>query len=571
MIHVEELLASRAPHLAQKPWLSKPLTLILRYLTHERAFQSFAQDYPHLRGLDFIDQVLEYFDFDYQVSERHLERIPASGRVVIAANHPLGSLDGLSLVKLVSQLRPDVKIVANQVLMAIEPLNDLLLPVDNMSGQTARRSLARINQHLDQDGALIIFPAGEVSRLSPSGVKDGPWNTGFLRMARRAKAPILPVFVDGRNSLAFYLASAMFKPLSTLLLIKEMFRQSSRLLNIRVGEQVAYRDYQAQTQDLDRLAAQFRQHLYRIAKRKSGLFQTSQSIAHPEHPSVLKQDIERHPVLGQTADGQSIYLCRGIQGTPVLREISRLREVSFRAVGEGSGHRRDMDGFDTHYDHIVLYNPNDLELVGAYRVANGSQVLAEHGIEGLYTHSLFKYSDAMLPYLENGLELGRSFIQPKYWGKRSLDYLWQGIGAYLRNHPGPRYLFGPASISHQLPPSARDLLVYFYQLYFPAPEGLAEHRHPYSFADANVFALVDQFAGDNYEQDFKRLKALLANMGVSVPTLYKQYSEIAEPGGVWFGDFGTDPDFSDAVDGLVMVDLTCLKPKKRDRYLGSQA
>ena len=567
MIHVDQMLQSRAPHLAEKPWISKPLTLLLRYLTHERAFQSFEQDYPHLKGLDFIQQVLDFFEFDYQISDRHLERIPSHGRVVIAANHPLGSLDGLSLVKLVSQVRPDVKIVANQILMAIEPLNDLLLPVDNMSGQTARASLSAIHTHLDGEGALIIFPAGEVSRLSPSGVKDGSWNTGFLRMARRAKAPILPVFVDGRNSLAFYLASAMFKPLSTLLLIKEMFRQSSRSLKIRVGEAVAYADYQDQIRDLDALAARFRHHLYRIAKKKSGLFRTHQSIAHPENRQVLKTELERHEVLGQTADGQTIYLCRDIQGTPILREVARLREVSFRAVGEGSGQRRDMDGFDTHYEHIVLWNPNELELVGAYRVANSAQVMAEHGTQGLYSHSLFAFGPAMAPYLNQGLELGRSFVQPKYWGKRSLDYLWQGIGAYLQKHPGPRYLFGPASISNQLPPGARDLLVYFYQLYFPAPEGLAVHRHPYSFEDSQVYALVTQFTGDDYPKDFKRLKALLANMGVAVPTLYKQYSEIAEPGGVWFGDFGTDPDFADAVDGLVMVDLTHLKPKKRARYL----
>lgn len=570
MIQVEQWLNQSAPRLAQRPWLGRLAHLALRYLTHEKAFQGFAQDYPHLKGLDFIEQVLEYFDFDYQISDRHLQRIPTQARVVIAANHPLGSLDGLALVKLVSQLRGDVKIVANEILTAIEPLESMLLPVDNMGGQTARRQLAAIHEHLENDGALIIFPAGEVSRLGTTGVKDGPWQTGFLRMARRAHAPIVPVYVDGRNSAVFYWVSAMFKPLSRLLLIKEMFKQSSRTLQIRVGEQVDHRDY-VQERDLRQLAARFRQHVYRIAKGKPGLFTTSQSIAHPESKVALKHALEQHTVLGETPDGQRIYLCQNIQNTPILREIARLREVSFRAIGAGSGKRRDMDGFDTHYEHIVLYNPQELELVGAYRVADTASIIQQHGIEGLYTHTLFEFSPSMAPYFEHGLELGRSFVQPKYWGKRSLDYLWQGIGAYLRHNPHPRYLFGGVSLSQQLPAPAKDLLVYFYQLYFPAPEGIAHHRHPYAFNQDQVYALLDCFTAEDYESDFKKLKSMLANMGVAPPTLFKQYSEIARADGVWFGEFGSDPDFSDAIDGLVLVDLEKLKPKKRARYLGCNA
>lgn len=562
MINVDSLIQERAPQLVEKPWVYKPLTLLLRYLTHEKAFQEFATQYPHLKGLDFIDQVLEFFDFDYQISDRHLERIPSQGRVVIVANHPLGSLDGLALVKLVKQVRPDVKIVANELLMAIEPLHPLLLPVNNMTGQTARHALKRLHEHVDQDGALIIFPAGEVSRLSPVGVKDGVWNSGFLRIAKKSNSPILPVFVDGRNSLAFYLASAMFKPLSTLLLVKEMFKQSSRSLKMRVGHQIAFEDLPHQ--DANQTAELIRQHLYRIAKGKSELLPTRQAIAHPENRQVLKDALANHELLGETTDGQKIYLCKDIQGTPVLREISRLREISFRAVGEGTGKRRDMDKFDTSYQHIVLWDPNQLELVGAYRLGDASIL----GAEGLYTASLFKFGSEFAPYIEQGLELGRSFVQPKYWGKRSLDYLWQGIGAYLRQHPGPRYLFGPASIPNQIPPAGRDLMVYFYQLYFPAPPELLEHRHPYNLGQYDLFHLIDQFDGDNYEKDFKKLKGLLSSMGSSVPTLYKQYSELTEPGGVWFASFGTDADFADCIDAMVVLDLDKLKAKKRERYIG---
>lgn len=212
MISVDHLLDARAPGLAQRPWLGPTARLALRYLTHEQAFQDFERDFPHLKGLDFVDQVLEYFDFSYAISDQDLERLPVEGRAVIVANHPLGSLDGLALVKLVSRIRPDVKIVANDLLMALEPLRELLMPVDNMGGRTAKSGLKAIHQHLNQDGCLIIFPAGEVSRLSFAGVKDGKWNTGFLRMAKAAEAPIVPVHLDARNSLTFYMASAIFKP-----------------------------------------------------------------------------------------------------------------------------------------------------------------------------------------------------------------------------------------------------------------------------------------------------------------------------------------------------------------------
>jgi hypothetical protein len=193
--------------------------------------------------------------------------------------------------------------------------------------------------------------------------------------------------------------------------------------------------------------------------------------------------------------------------------------------------------------------------------------MAEHGIEGLYTASLFQYSATMQDYLAQGLELGRSFVQPKYWGKRSLDYLWFGIGAYLKLNPHIRYLFGGVSISNQYPKAARDLLVYFYSLYFAVEDGKAQANNPYQL-DYQTFAQMDDlFDGNNYQEDFVQLKCLLANMGLTVPTLYKQYSELTENGGVEFLCFGIDPDFANCLDGLVLVDMTKLKAQKRQRYL----
>ncbi|MCT6698554.1 lysophospholipid acyltransferase family protein [Rheinheimera sp. 4Y26] len=571
MINVDQVVAQHLPQLQQKPWLEKPVKGALKHLLHEQEFSTFAARYPHLQGIEFIEQVLQYFHFSYAVRDNELERIPTQGRLVIIANHPIGSLDGLALVKLVHEVRPDVKVVANQLLSAVTPLHQLLLPVNNMQGGTERRCLDRISQHLAAEGAVIVFPAGEVSRLKPNGIRDGKWHAGFLRFAKAAKAPVLPVYIDARNSALFYGASMLYKPLATMLLVQEMFKQKHKSIGIRIGELIPYDSFAQLPLETKACVKLFKKHLYRLGKNKAPLFKTQTAIAHPEDRQELKKAIAACELLGETSDGKQIYLYQSALSSPILREIGRLREISFRAVGEGSGMRRDIDRFDSYYEQLILWDNDELEIVGAYRFANTAKVIAEHGIDGLYTASLFRFSEQMTPYLAQGLELGRSFVQPKYWGKRSLDYLWYGIGAYLTRQPQLRYLFGGVSLSNAYPKAARDLLVYFYTLYFSEENDSAVPNLPYQLPFATLEQLQQHFSGNNYQADFTQLKHLLAHMGLSVPTLYKQYSEIAEPGGVKFLAFGVDPDFADCVDGLVLVDLTMLKSAKKQRYLGETA
>lgn len=235
-------------------------------------------------------------------------------------------------------------------------------------------------------------------------------------------------------------------------------------------------------------------------------------------------------------------------------------------MGEGSGRRRDLDSYDDDYYHLVLWDEEELEIVGAYRFIPTAPQLASKGLEGIYSNSLFHYDRDMTPILEQGIELGRSFIQPAYWGKRGLDYLWLGIGAYLAKYPQYRYLFGPVSISGGMPVAARDLLIAFYRLYFAPDHAMAQSRQPYP---ASLPQILAQFAGDDYQQDLLLLKSLLSNLGCSIPTLYKQYTELCEPGGVQFIDFGTDPAFNHCIDGLVLVDLTRLKPARYQRYIAA--
>ena len=308
--------------------------------------------------------------------------------------------------------------------------------------------------------------------------------------------------------------------------------------------------------------AKVRQALYAIGRRKQARTPEIEVLVHAVDRAALLAALRTLPLLGQTADGKRIHAGRLEPDSPLLREIGRLRELSFRAVGEGTGRRLDVDAYDGWYEHIVLWDPEALEIAGAYRVALGEQVLAERGVDGLYTASLFRYDCSALARLVQGVELGRSFVAPAYWNSRSLDYLWTGVGAWLRQHPEVRYLFGSVSASAALPPSARDQLVAYYRNYFGAGNEQARALHPFRFD-----GVAPDFGDLDAEDSFRVLKANLDRLGVKVPTLYKQYTELCEPGGARFLAFGVDPDFANSVDGLIELDLRRIKPRKRERYL----
>lgn len=568
MLNVDQVVTDNLPTIEKKPWLAKPVKAILKSLLHEQKFQNFEQQYPHLTGFDFVEQCLTYLNVSYSARDSERENIPRKGRCVIIANHPIGSIDGLALIKLVSDVRKDVKVVVNSLLMTLKPLQLILLPVNNMGGKTPKENLKAVNSHLNNDGVIIVFPAGEVSRLRPAGVRDTKWHSGFLRFAQQAKAPIVPVYIDAKNSAAFYGVSMMYKPASTLLLVDEMFKQQQRDIPMRIGRQIPYDSYRQVNVDIKSKTKLFKRHLYRIKKDNADVFTTQCAIAPQEDRKALKDALLHCEYLGATQDNKKIYLHRAQENDVLMREIGSLREQAFRAVGEGTNRRRDIDKYDQHYLHLILWDEDDLEIVGAYRLADTAEIVAAKGVSGLYSHTLFSFSDEMQPYLSQGLELGRSFVQPKYWGKRSLDYLWFGIGAFITKYPKYRYLFGPVSMSNTLPQPAKELMVYFYQLYFGVSKPLAQSCSPFVLSETVQARIKQQFVGNDYKEDFAQLKHLLANMGVSVPTLYKQYSELTEQGGVQFLDFGVDADFADCVDGLVLVDIEQLKEKKRKRYLG---
>ncbi|MCX6073074.1 MAG: lysophospholipid acyltransferase family protein [Campylobacterales bacterium] len=572
MISVEQLLKKEYPSLFAYPTIiSKSIIGFTRFLIHENSINHFIQLHETKSGLDFIDAVLKHLNVSYKVIHREIENIPAIGKVIIVANHPLGALDALTLIQMVCSIRQDkkVKIVANKILSSIPQLKEFLISVDNMNEKLSKNSLRQIDTALQAEEVVIFFPSGEVSRAGFFGLKEGSWKGGFIKFAKRNSTPILPVFIKARNSWLFYASSWIYKPLGALLLSHEIFAARNHIFDFKVGGVINPRAFNDSAMSEKHHAKLFRKHLLKLSRGKIGIYPTECSIAHPVSRQEIRQELKRGELLGTTTDNKQIYLIEHDNALNIINEIGRLREYSFRKVGEGSGKSRDIDEYDRYYHHLVLWDDDELEVVGAYRIGECGWILSWLGKEGLYLNELCDMHNEFDFILEDAIELGRSFVQPKYWGSRALDYLWQGIGAYLSHNPHIKYMIGPVSISGNFPKSAQDALVYFYSHYFGGDHSLLCAKSPYRLSEFVRVEFMEFFKGDNYKEDFMRLKNHLKSFDVGVPTLYKQYTELCEEGGIKFMDFGIDVDFNNCIDGYIVVDIRKIKEAKRQRYINN--
>jgi putative hemolysin len=567
MLSIEQSLVERLPWLAQYPGIRRPMAGVLGRLADEDGFNRVLDRVGAATGFDFVERVLDVLGTSYHVNSREREHIPVDGPMLVVANHPLGMQDVLALLQLIGSVRTDVRILGNDWLATVPQLGRLLLPVD-VFGKGAASRLRSIYRALDNGEALIVFPAGEVSRVRADGVRDGRWSEGFARLSLRRKVPVLPVHIAARNSTMFYGMSMLAKPLSTAMLPREAVASGSRRIGFSIGALIAASELDQRSGGSPTHAAKLmRRHVYRVGQHRGLIFGGQAPLAHPEPAGQVAAELTKAEKLTDLNDGKQLLLFKGAADSVVMREIGRLRELTFRKVGEGTGARRDLDACDPHYEHLVLWDPQVLRIVGSYRFGHGGRLLTEHGMAGLYTSSLFNYSPALESRLAQGLELGRSFIAPAYWRSRALDQLWQGIGLYLQRHRELRYLFGPVSMSVSLPREAREWIAAAHQHYFGAP-GLAAARQPFVVSAEVSRGVQLALEGLDAAAGLGELKHHLDALGVSLPVLYRQYVDLVEPAGVQFLDFGEDPDFSGCVDGLVMLDLAALKPAKRARYLG---
>ena len=565
MVNIQKTISIKYPTIAKLPFvIKKPIFSFIKKVIRENEINTFLKTYENTGPFEFIDGVLDYFDFSYKVSSNQVENIPSSGRVVIIANHPLGALDALSLINLVKQVRSDIKIVANDVLSQINQLKPILLSIDAFGLKTSKESIEQIYSSLDNEEVVIVFPSGEVSRARPDGVKDTKWHKGFLKFALKKNAPILPIYIKAKNSAFFYTISTINKKLSAALLPYEMFNKKNKSLEFVIGEIIPFKSFQQNNFDIKTKVKLFKKHLYNISKNKKPIFITQRCIARPENRQYIKEELSLAIVLGETNDGKKIYLFDYKKESSVMKEISRLREFTFRKVEEGTGKKRDLDEFDEYYKHIVLWDDVKLEIVGSYRIGESDFINEYFGKEGFYSNSLFNFNKEFDPYLTNSIELGRSFVQPKYWGSRALDYLWQGIGAYLYKNPHIRYMFGPVSLSSSIPKGAQNLIIYYYSKYYSNKSDFLSPINPFTITKNEKDEMNSIF---NEKENFLLLKEQLECYNTTVPTLYKQYSDLCEKDGISFMGFNVDENFNNCVDSFILVDIKSMKEKKRKRYI----
>ena len=547
---------------------------------------------PNPGGLPFPLRVLNAMQIRTDVTEADRERIPASEPLLIVANHPFGAIEGLALLELIREKRPDVRVMANYILNRIPELRQDMVFVDPFGlPSSAARNVRALRESLDwlNDGhALIIFPAGEVASFTPKAfrVRDPRWHPTVAALLRHSpeNTHVLPVFVPGSASLLFHLLGKIHPRLRTLRLPREMLRLKRRAITLRIGSAIPRESLIRRFfSDEDALRyLRFRTFLLAGRTGPSAFSlrmqqltldtdeRTDEAIIPAVSPEAVENELNALPSdsLLLFEGDYALYAARGEAIPTVLREIGRLREITFRAAGEGTGRPQDTDTFDAAYYQIILWHRKRREIIGCYRLALSDLLMETHGTEALYTRSLFKFDERFLGYLPGpAVELGRSFVRPDCQRAFApLLLLWRGVLRFIANHPRYTVLFGPVSISNGYRTAARDMLVeYLHQSCYdktlaryvsarlpPKRPHFAEWHHP-DYAD---------FLSS--EDDVNAALAEIEEGKREMPVLIRQYLKL----GGRIAAFNVDPDFGTVVDGLIVVDLLKAPPRDIARYMG---
>ncbi len=536
-----------------------------------------------------LQSLLAEMRVDLRVGPVDRSRIPASGPVLVVANHPYGVLDGALLTVLLTGARPDVKIFTNFVLSDIPELRRHCIFVDpfqtDRSIDSNREALREALDWLQQGGMLAIFPAGEVSHWQkPAGqIADPAWNDTAARLIRRTGAAALPVYFCGSNGVGFQLLSIIHPKLRTAFLLQEFLQQEGKAIEVRVGSAIPA-DVINTVAD-DREATEYlRWRTYLLARRNKSetswpaalrsriASRIQEPVAPAVQPELLANEIENLPATSCLAENADFAVHLGMteEIPQLLLEVGRLREMTFREAGEGTGKSSDLDSFDKYYRHILLWHKTKRELVGAYRVGNTAEILAERGVNGLYTSTLFRYDEKIFQKLGPALELGRSFVRAEYQRQYApLLLLWKGIARLVAMHPETPVLFGAVSISNDYNDASREMIYRFFEARMKEDDlaGLIEPRRPFRPARLRRW---DCRGMCRALHDLDQLSQPITDVevdGKGLPILLRQYAKI---GGKLLG-FNVDRKFSNVLDGLVVVDLRQTDPAVLDRYMGREA
>jgi putative hemolysin len=558
-----------------RPYLQR----ILRLATLNSRYHSMP---PEDRAKDFLGEALRVLNITLAFSPGDLSRIPSNGPLVVVANHPFGGLEGLALAWLLRKARPDVKIMANHLLSAIPEMREHIIAVDPF-GRSENRNAGPLKQALRwlrAGGLLAVFPAGEVSsfNLRKRAVLDPEWKPAVARLALLGRAPVLPVFFHGANSPMFQVLGLAHSRLRTVLLPRELLNKDGRTLRVSIGSPLPFSKLRTFRDDI--LATSFlRMHTYVLGKRGRLSAARRQSgkdkpVAGVGDAALLRAEVAALPTERTlTVGGRfAVFVAKGREIPHTLHEIGRLREVSFRQVGEGSGRPLDLDSFDDYYEHLVLWDREAGEVAGAYRLGRADDILETIGPKGLYTYTLFTFQKDFLGRINPALELGRAFVQRKHRkGYAPLLLLWKGIGAYVARNPRYRFLFGPASISDDYSPFSRSLIMEFFAERDGGMglSGAVRPRNPPRRKNAGCGGLAPaEIRGLCHDVDvLSNLVSEIEADGKGLPVLLRQYLKL----GAAVLAFNLDLSFGRAIDGFVVVDLARTPTRTLEKYMGSEA
>jgi len=557
----------------QKLKLVSLAPLIIKALKLEKVNQLYA-NHADTRGMEFADEILNELQVAYEFNAEELKNIPQHEPFIVVANHPYGGIDGLMLLRILTKSRPDFKIMANFILQLIPALKDNIVPVNpfetsNKTGINVS-GIKKCLQALQEGHPIGIFPAGEVSSLQLNSFKisDKQWNPVVGKMILKAQVKVVPVYFSGHNSIIFNLLGLVHPALRTAKLPSELFNKSNEKIKIRIGKPISIKTIN-----------EFNNHneLLRFLRAKTYALESSFEIEHqsfitklkfnkPDEPQpiinetptqLIEQDLAQLPekCLLLTHDHFKVYITGARNIPSVLREISRLREITFREVGEGTNQSCDTDEYDLTYKHLFIWDELEKKIVGAYRIGLGDVLHRRYKKKGFYLNELFKIHKDFSPVLKNSLELGRSFITKEYQRKPfSLMLLWKGVMAFLKLHPNRyKYLIGPVSISNSFTSLSKDLLVDFIKKnHFD--ETLAEQVKPrkkYKYQYKGEGAALK----DMSKNDIKALDNMIADIELAhtkIPVLLKKYLRQNAK----IISFNIDPKFNNSLDGFLVMETS---------------